>query len=124
MAYEPTEWKKGDTITAEKLNKIEGALAGSGGGLVVHINGAPDGDTPSTLDKTYEEIHNAVMSGTSVTALLDNGNGSVDVFKVGRLIVGGSFRVWLYTLYSNNSIIGYDYVSASADGVLYYEPHE
>lgn len=27
MAYEPTNWKTGDVITAEKLNKIETELA-------------------------------------------------------------------------------------------------
>ena len=32
MAYEPTVWQCGDVITAEKLNKIEQALANSGGG--------------------------------------------------------------------------------------------
>ena len=26
MAYEPTEWKKGDVITAEKMNKIENGI--------------------------------------------------------------------------------------------------
>ena len=26
MAYEPTEWKKGDKITAEKMNKIENGI--------------------------------------------------------------------------------------------------
>ena len=26
MAYEPTEWKSGDVITADKLNKIEAEL--------------------------------------------------------------------------------------------------
>lgn len=27
MAYEPTEWKKGDKITAEKMNKLESGVA-------------------------------------------------------------------------------------------------
>lgn len=32
MAYNPTEWKCGDTITAEKLNKMEDGIANAGGG--------------------------------------------------------------------------------------------
>ncbi|MDN6491158.1 MAG: hypothetical protein L0K14_00530, partial [Leuconostoc sp.] len=36
MAYTPTEWKKGDTITSEKLNKIENGVATEKG---------PKGDT-------------------------------------------------------------------------------
>ena len=27
MAYTPTEWKTGDIVTAEKLNKLENGLA-------------------------------------------------------------------------------------------------
>lgn len=32
MAYEPTTWNCGDTITAEKLNKLENGLAECCGG--------------------------------------------------------------------------------------------
>ena len=32
MAYEKTEWKKGDIITAAKMNKIEEGIANAGGG--------------------------------------------------------------------------------------------
>lgn len=32
MGYEPTNWKKGDVITAEKLNKLEDGVASGGGG--------------------------------------------------------------------------------------------
>ena len=30
MSYTPTEWATGDTVTAEKLNKIEGGIASAG----------------------------------------------------------------------------------------------
>ena len=30
MAYTPTEWATGDVITAQKLNKMEGGIAGAG----------------------------------------------------------------------------------------------
>lgn len=36
MSYLPTTWVTGDTITAEKLNKIEQGIAGAGGCLVVN----------------------------------------------------------------------------------------
>ena len=32
MAYKPTQWRSGDTITSERLNKIEQGIAGSGSG--------------------------------------------------------------------------------------------
>ena len=33
MAYQPTNWQCGDTITAEKLNKLEQGVANAGGGV-------------------------------------------------------------------------------------------
>lgn len=58
MAYDPTVWKSGDTITSAKLNKLENGLAeasggGTGGGVLV-VN-----DNNGTLDKTWQEITNA-----------------------------------------------------------------
>ena len=32
MAYEPTQWRSGDTITSERLNKMEQGIAGGGSG--------------------------------------------------------------------------------------------
>ena len=36
MAYEPTQWRSGETSTSEKLNKIEQEIAGSGDVYVLH----------------------------------------------------------------------------------------
>lgn len=44
MAYEPTEWKKGDVITAEKMNKIENGIVGNAG------------SNPRILVLEYEEL--------------------------------------------------------------------
>lgn len=59
MSYTPTEWQNGDTVTAEKLNKLEQGVADAGGGgsgiLIVH-------DTEGTLDKTYAEIKAAFVA--------------------------------------------------------------
>ena len=34
MAYTPTTWVTGDTVTATKMNKIENGIANAGGGGV------------------------------------------------------------------------------------------
>lgn len=63
MTYIPTDWKIGDTITAEKLNKLENAVAGGGAsGLLVTID-----DSLLTMDKTAREIIEAVENGIPVT---------------------------------------------------------
>lgn len=56
MAYTPTEWKKGDIVTSEKLNKLENGVA-AGGVLVVSV----DAET-GALDKTYAEIVGATLA--------------------------------------------------------------
>ena len=53
MSYTPTNWTTGDTITAEKLNKMEQGIASAGGGggvLIVTI------DENNALDHTWKEI--------------------------------------------------------------------
>lgn len=56
MSYEKQNWKNGDVITETKLNHMEDGIATGGGVLVV--GGTIDGNT-MTLDKTWQEIHDA-----------------------------------------------------------------
>ena len=57
MSYEPTQWKDGDLVTSAKLNKIEQGIAAGGGILIVHQ--IDNGEDAPTLDKTWQEIHDA-----------------------------------------------------------------
>jgi len=34
MAYEPTTWKAGDTVTSAKLNKLEQGVAANGAWII------------------------------------------------------------------------------------------
>lgn len=76
MAYTPTEWNCGDTITAEKMNKIEQGIADSGGGtepLFIYetedkftfVADAETGDvnTYHYLNVTLSEVKQAVLGG-------------------------------------------------------------
>lgn len=78
MAYTPTNWTTGDTITAAKLNKIEQGIAdgGGGGALVIECNSSfiDAIESNSSLDKTFEEIHTALSSGTPCYIHVENGN--------------------------------------------------
>lgn len=58
MAYTPTTWTTGDTITASAMNKIEQGIADGGGGAVIIT------DDGTSLDKTYAEIYDLINSGT------------------------------------------------------------
>lgn len=59
MSYTPTVWANGDTITAQKLNKMENGIAeggGGGGAFMVY-------DVEGILDKTWQEIWDAAEVG-------------------------------------------------------------
>ena len=57
MSYSPTTWESGDTITSAKLNKLEHGVASAGGGGVLIVT-----ETNGTLDKTWQEIHDATFA--------------------------------------------------------------
>ena len=78
MSYEPKTWECGDTITAEALNHLEQGVANAGGGgtepLIVHAVGD---SSPYHLDKTYAEIHSALLAGTPLYFDLSQEMGDV-----------------------------------------------
>ncbi len=51
MAYEPTQWRSGDTITSERLNKMEQGIASSGSGEFYALN-----TTQITVDENGNEV--------------------------------------------------------------------
>ena len=104
MAYDPTVWKSGDTITSAKLNKLENGLAeasggGTGGGVLV-VN-----DNNGTLDKTWKEINDAYTLGTAVLISRFNGTAVFAVQASG--LKDGSYAI---------QIVGVAYVTNTEDG--------
>lgn len=76
MAYTPTTWTTGDTITASAMNKIENGIANAGSALITQL-GAGD-----ALDKTVRELNDALLAGTPVYLIYSYG------------IVDGSSSSW------------------------------
>lgn len=71
MTYTPTTWATGDVITADKLNNIEQGIVNAGGAkaLIVTASNLPDKNntyTTPTLDKTFDEIANAISGGRAI----------------------------------------------------------
>lgn len=76
MSYEKTNWKTGDVITSEKLNKMEEGIAEAGGSGSVSIVSLPIEETHiinsssnaevKSLNKTYGQIYNALKNGANV----------------------------------------------------------
>ena len=76
MAYTPTTWTTGDTLTATAMNKIENGIAGAGSALITQMA------TGNTLDKTVRELNDALLAGTPVYLIYSYG------------IVDGSSSSW------------------------------
>lgn len=93
MSYTPTEWKTGDVVTSEKLNKVENGLAAipdSEDTLTVIVRVNPTAEILGTLEdaidesthgtrlqpeviscsKTLDEIYSAVSEGKCVTVMI------------------------------------------------------
>ena len=70
MPYTPTNWAKGDIITAERLNKIEQGIQSASSGesniLVVNCNYDTTWEDYLYLDQTLGNIYAAVIAGNRV----------------------------------------------------------
>ena len=74
MSYTTHEWVDGETITAAKLNNIEegiGEASQQGGGGSMAIGYTWDGQGYITLDKTVQEIIDAMTSGVACFVAFD-----------------------------------------------------
>lgn len=63
MSYTPHTWENDELITAAKMNNIEEGIAEGGSGALI-CNAYNDGVHGYVLDKTVQEIYNAINSGT------------------------------------------------------------
>lgn len=118
MAYTPTNWVTGDTVTATKLNKLEQGVANAGSALICTCswNG---GDY--VLDKTAKEIYDALLGGTP--AYVKFQYGVLDVSGIGSyestMYLTPIIKVWGYgytntikIMASKPTFIGSDFVPA------------
>lgn len=81
MAYTPTTWTTGDTITATKLNKLENGVANAGGASwdavirLTHANNsnadAPASLTPSIVEGTFSDLSSKISNGECPIILVE-----------------------------------------------------
>lgn len=115
MAYTPTNWVTGDTITATKLNKLEQGVANAGGGgLIGYENGE--------LDKNYNELMAMVESGT-VPWIIDEFDDPPDIYtRVLPLTYmhtdGSNYTVLFGCADDGNQLYSLVFIASSATGTL------
>ena len=74
MAYTPTNWSTGDTITATKLNKLENGVANSGGRKypTVTVNITHKTEDHSWFSFGYAKYENGSYNALSVRSSSSN----------------------------------------------------
>lgn len=92
MSYTKHTWTDGELVTATKMNNIENGIeeASSGGGVLVVT------DTDGTLDKTWQEIHDADLA----------------------VIRDGDHRYSVYAAYQGKGTYDVSYFAADAGNVV------
>lgn len=67
MSYTPTEWKTGDIVSSQRLNKLEEGVKDAYEVMVINgtvsISDRTNVVTDATMEKTAEEIYNAAEAG-------------------------------------------------------------
>lgn len=63
MSYEAKTWSAGDTVTSAHLNRIEQGIANAGGVTIIHIS---EDNGYLVMDKTWQEIYDAMMNGACI----------------------------------------------------------
>lgn len=72
MAYTPTNWATGDTVTATKLNKIEQGIANAGGGkydAYDYIIKQVDSNTPTLEKGSWQNVYDDIQDKKPVVGL-------------------------------------------------------
>lgn len=112
MSYTPTNWQTGDTITAEKLNKMESGISANDTALtpfIVTLTPTAQ-DFSGTMDKTVAEIYAAYQSGKKIVfRILMGASVYMEVDCTARFANGGqvypSFNAFIVTDSPSDMII-------------------
>lgn len=113
MSYTPTEWKNGDVITEEKLNKIQGAienLSMGGEGSSVEFYDVTITQYATTVHGlTYRDVQQKINDGKLI--ILRNFQidepGSVSLYVLVRFSVTGNPKHYEVVGITRNGQIGF-----------------
>lgn len=97
MPYVEHTWTNGETITAAKMNNIEEGIAEaaqSGGGALIVNSDWSTAASNYVLDKTVQEIYDALLSGTPVYIKFQY--GILDTDYVGTLYLAPVVKIYNY----------------------------
>lgn len=131
MSYTPTNWQTGDTVTAEKLNKIENGLFETSDTTEILIARSEPfvitctptaQDYSGVMDVTFEEIKAAAEAGKKIIFKIQIGNGNFYTADatITYNALGGFRQAMGYIIDSNNNIIILAWNDTNENSNIYY----
>lgn len=111
MAYTKNTWRTGDIVSSQKLNHMEDGIEGAYEVMVIN-------NTDETLDKTWQEIYDAMVAGTFcvVKEVGQSMSGPyVRNYPVVEVVNNGMNGTYNVSTTSNNQS-GVRYTTTSANG--------
>ena len=115
MAYTPTNWQTGDTITAEKLNNMEGGITSVNGSIPYTID---EVEGTVTLGKTFNEI--VAMIGNGVVPFLavsgqDGETRETDIYTLAICGESGGGCSLTFSFYTQGAYDTMNFLAESKD---------
>lgn len=109
MAYTKNTWKTGDIVSSQKLNHMEDGIANSENVFIVGGVTLDESDKPTgTLDKTWQEIHDAMQSKICIVVITLENEIRQELIKSANLSLLGVYNVMIAeTVFSTGTANGY-----------------
>lgn len=121
MSYTPTNWQTGDTVTAEKLNKMEQGIELANDPFVITCTPTA-ADYSGVMDVTFEEIKAAADAGKKIIFKIQTGNGNFYTADatITYNALGGFRQAMGYIIDSINNIIILAWNDTNENSNIYY----
>lgn len=109
MAYTKNTWVTGDIVSSAKLNHMEDGIANAESVFIVGgVSFGEGGALVGTLDKTWQEIHDAMQSKICVAVIKTSDNGFTQKLITNVDEVFGAYSVFIAeTQFSTDTADGY-----------------
>lgn len=105
MSYTPTNWQTGDTVTAERLNKMESGIELANDPFIVTLTPTAQ-DMSGVMDKTAIEIRAAFDAGKRILFTFPNGTMWVNPTSFNPYEMDGKHVISVFAIfpyYSNST---------------------
>lgn len=108
MAYTKNTWKTGDIVSSQKLNHMEDGIANSENVFIVGGVSFGNSGIEGTLDKTWQEIHDAMLSKICIVVITDDSSIVQKLITDASVGLEGEYNVFVEeTQFSTDMANGY-----------------